>query len=959
MSGYLTPNSNHKRPWTPTNDTNAVQQGWVSPSKRVHRVQDVGYEAHLNVPLTDSQSASYLSALQTYDDFNYGFLTPGSSTMGQERHSTSDAGSLALSDAGDYGWTNGHDANSMGQNFDASVEEICFGMVPDVQMRLQKGFDPLLAVRGAQGDSGHATFGLNFFEGRCDIVLASGQVAAVLNMKSFRSLQRLQQETSIRLTGSSRPASWLQQTTTSEKDADTRYCSLDILIFGYRHEADLVASKLGTEGLYLQDPDNLPEGFVYENPQYLDLPIPNYVQPLLMDHSVSRSELPTREAMLVPDLNVPPDDEFELDFDKLLDTFACHDDLSQAAAVVQVSAELYGHQKAGLDFILQRESIIVPPSRTLWERQESFQAENGSPVYNHLITGAKSPYAKECPGGIIADEMGLGKSLTMLSAITGTLDRACAYAQSMTSIGSSGQGVIAAKSTLILVPSALLIDSWIKEIKDRIAPGALTHHKFHGRDRKIDCLTLLQKDIVFTTYGTVAADYSRKRSLLHQVHWYRIVLDEAHVIRNASTKQFRAVTTLQSPLRWGLTGTPIQNSLDDLGSLARFLKVPILEDATQFKRHITGPIERKKEDTPKDYRNLRTLLQAICLRRTKAVLPMAEVTTYTHWLDFSPSEQAEYAQIERTCKEALGLAVSGHKVKEAHQNVLEILLRLRLFCNNGSIYDRSSAPSGGGTKDAEESLSLLQQSGDAVCYYCSCDITSLPRSDTNDTAILTACQHVVCPDCVPIWRSAVSKQTLCPICKSAHSMDTAVRQNDANIPSFDNYPSKILALVNDIQTHKAEGKCVVFSFWKRSLDIAGALLTAKKVPYLRVDGSLLFSKRKTVLSQFETQPEIPVLLMTLGTGAVGLNCLTVAHRIHLLEPQWNPSVESQAIGRVVRLGQERPVTVIRYIMNKTVEKNVQNRQFRKLRLAHGGFTRGKGEDVKARMQVLQDLILDQ
>lgn len=66
----------------------------------------------------------------------------------------------------------------------------------------------------------------------------------------------------------------------------------------------------------------------------------------------------------------------------------------------------------------------------------------------------------------------------------------------------------------------------------RIAPGALTYHKFHGRDRKIDCLTLLQKDIVFTTYGTVAADYSRKRSLLHQVHWYRVVLDEGmHVPR--------------------------------------------------------------------------------------------------------------------------------------------------------------------------------------------------------------------------------------------------------------------------------------------------------------------------------------------------------------------------------------------------------------------------------------------
>jgi hypothetical protein len=51
-----------------------------------------------------------------------------------------------------------------------------------------------------------------------------------------------------------------------------------------------------------------------------------------------------------------------------------------------------------------------------------------------------------------------------------------------------------------------------------------------------------------------------------------------------------------------------------------------------------------------------------------------------------------------------------------------------------------------------------------------------------------------------------------------------------------------------------------------------------------------------------------------------LNNLSIASRIYLLEPQWNPSVESQAIGRIFRLGQERPVTVIRYIMDKTIEE---------------------------------------
>ncbi|KAI1395251.1 DNA repair protein rad5 [Hypoxylon fuscum] len=87
--------------------------------------------------------------------------------------------------------------------------------------------------------------------------------------------------------------------------------------------------------------------------------------------------------------------------------------------------------------------------------------------------------------------------------------------------------------------------------------------------------------------------------------------------------------------------------------------------------------------------------------------------------------------------------------------------------------------------------------------------------------------------------------------------------------------------------------------------------------------------------------------MTLGTGAVGLN-LAVATRIYLLEPQWNPSVEKQAFGRAVRLGQTEQVTIIRYIMENTVEDgNVWSRQRNKLQLASGGFeqrSRGSQSD---------------
>ncbi|KAL4777989.1 P-loop containing nucleoside triphosphate hydrolase protein [Aspergillus varians] len=67
--------------------------------------------------------------------------------------------------------------------------------------------------------------------------------------------------------------------------------------------------------------------------------------------------------------------------------------------------------------------------------------------------------------------------------------------------------------------------------------------------------------------------------------------------------------------------------------------------------------------------------------------------------------------------------------------------------------------------------------------------------------------------------------------------------------------------------------------------------------------------------------------------------LTVANRIHLVEPQWNPTVESQAIGRILRLGQQKQVYVTRYIVHDSIEKYVQNKQSEKMKLAEMGWDR--------------------
>lgn len=123
------------------------------------------------------------------------------------------------------------------------------------------------------------------------------------------------------------------------------------------------------------------------------------------------------------------------------------------------------------------------------------------------------------------------------------------------------------------------------------------------------------------------------------------------------------------------------------------------------------------------------------------------------------------------------------------------------------------------------------------------------------------------------------------------------------------------------------------------MDLAQSMLSSRGIKCVRLDGSLAITARKTVITTFREDPTVKVLLMTTGTGAVGYTAhfrylfvlpltnrntirlnLTVANRVHLLEPQWNPMVDSQAIGRVRRLEQKKTVSIFRYIMRNTIEE---------------------------------------
>lgn len=137
---------------------------------------------------------------------------------------------------------------------------------------------------------------------------------------------------------------------------------------------------------------------------------------------------------------------------------------------------------------------------------------------------------------------------------------------------------------------------------------------------------------------------------------------------------------------------------------------------------------------------------------------------------------------------------------------------------------------------------------------------------------------------------------------------------------------------------------IIFSCWTHTLDLISFHLNRANIMHHRIDGECPTSKREAILREFAHKPHLRVLIMTTGTGAVGyvdvlviflstpimsppvlplkshsLN-LATANKVFIIEPQWNPSVENQAIARALRLGQQHEVEVHRYVVNGTVEQ---------------------------------------
>ncbi|XP_068152259.1 transcription termination factor 2 isoform X2 [Drosophila tropicalis] len=168
--------------------------------------------------------------------------------------------------------------------------------------------------------------------------------------------------------------------------------------------------------------------------------------------------------------------------------------------------------------------------------------------------------------------------------------------------------------TLIICPMSVM-HQWANEATSKVTANYIKILIYHGpKRRKIDLETLLSYDMVITSYHTVAMERKRlyDSSILFGVKWHRVILDEAHVIRNLETACCSAVCALDAKYRWAVTGTPVHNKAIDVLALLSFLKVPNFKSFQQCKDYLNQGI--------KAHCRLHAIIKPLMLRRTKSEL---------------------------------------------------------------------------------------------------------------------------------------------------------------------------------------------------------------------------------------------------------------------------------------------------------------------------------------------------
>ncbi|KAJ3179653.1 DNA excision repair protein ERCC-6-like [Geranomyces variabilis] len=443
-------------------------------------------------------------------------------------------------------------------------------------------------------------------------------------------------------------------------------------------------------------------------------------------------------------------------------------------------------------------------------------------------------------GGILGDDMGMGKTIQIVAFLCGLF--------------------ISGKARHILIGMPLgLLENWGAEFRAWFPNMRVK--VYHGSAATIrkDLAVVMQKGgVLLTTYDKIRVCASELSGEGEHV-WDYVILDEGHYIKNASSKKTKAVHMLRAHHKLLLSGTPIQNNMEELWTLFDWVcDGSLLSTKRNFMTNF-GKVIKKGEarDATADEKKvgnkiaqaLRKLISPYLLRREKSLLRASPVNE----LDVDCKATAASAATALGSKHELAVWISLSEAQTA---------LYKQFLDNPDIQD----------------------------------IPTTTRSPLNALGVLRKiCDH-------PALISSTQKD--------CESLDlSAIARPDGNCRDLVVQSAKLSVAIRLLQTLQRGGhRTLVVASSRIMLDILEKCIVSKDIAFTRIDGTIIDRReRQRRINMFNGDPSCTCFLLT-SQVAIGIT-LTGADRVIVYDPSWNPKRDAQAVDRAYRVGQQRDVVV--------------------------------------------------
>lgn len=287
-------------------------------------------------------------------------------------------------------------------------------------------------------------------------------------------------------------------------------------------------------------------------------------------------------------------------------------------------------------------------------------------------------------GACLADDMGLGKTVQILALLDSVIKKNMSKDKTTNN-----------EPSLIIAPKTL-IENWLRECA-KFTPK-LKAIAYHGQSRKEFKDTLQSYDIILTTYATLSRDIIH----LKDRQFNFIILDEAQAIKNSSSLSAKSCLLLKSRYRLALTGTPIENSLDDLLSIFEFLNPGMLGKMAKKRLDLSSDGTRSNENM----QYLSKGLLPFILRRTKSEVlkELPPKTEQILYCELTPKQQKLYDKTKEHYKASLSKEIRDKGMLSVKMQFLEALLRLRQICCDPRLINPKLKP-----EDSTKLATLLEE----------------------------------------------------------------------------------------------------------------------------------------------------------------------------------------------------------------------------------------------------------